>query len=157
MYALCIAALLHTFTNNFVFFSLLLTIPMCHYPLSAHLSLPNPFHQYQPLPRPPPSPDTSANLSALQSQLIQTQSVLANHADKVKTFEGIIAEHENVKHEVQLMRDLMEQRKLEMESFISTSRMRSPESESNQLTNHLQITDGRFKRSWTMIATRGAF
>lgn len=61
---------------------------------------------------------------------MQTQSALANHADKVKSLEGVIAEHESVKREVQLMRDLMEQRKIEMESFINNSRMHSPRSES---------------------------
>lgn len=55
---------------------------------------------------------------------MQTQSALATHADKVKTLEGVLAEHEHVKREVQLMRDLMEQRKMEMETMISHSRRR---------------------------------
>lgn len=53
--------------------------------------------------------------------LSQTQSVLTN-ADKVNTFEGVIAEHELVKCEVQLMRDL---------SLINTSCLQSPEPEIN--------------------------
>lgn len=54
---------------------------------------------------------------------MQTQSALANHADKVKSLEGVIAEHEHVKHELQAMRDLMEQRKVEMDTIISHSRL----------------------------------
>jgi hypothetical protein len=55
---------------------------------------------------------------------MQTQSALANHADKVKTLESVIAEHEHVKHELTLMRELMDQRKVEMETLVGHSQLR---------------------------------
>ncbi|KAF8315405.1 hypothetical protein DL93DRAFT_2196684 [Clavulina sp. PMI_390] len=78
--------------------------------------------------------DPSVDLASLQSQLLQTQSVLASHADKVKTIESVIAEHDSVKHELQLMRDLMEQRKAEMETMISRSHF---ESNGNGALSHI--------------------
>jgi len=54
---------------------------------------------------------------------MQTQSALATHADKVKTLESVIAEHEHVKHELTLMRELMDQRKVEMETLIGHSQV----------------------------------
>ena len=74
------------------------------------------------LPR--PSIDVSADISSLQSQLMQTQSALATHADKVKTLESAIAEQEHVKHELALMRELMDQRKVEPENLIGHNELR---------------------------------
>ena len=54
---------------------------------------------------------------------MQTQSALATHADKVKTLESVITEHEHVKHELVLMRELMDQRKVEIETLIGHSRL----------------------------------
>ena len=42
---------------------------------------------------------------------------LAGHMDKIRTLEAMLAEHESIKREVSAMRDMMEERKREMELF----------------------------------------
>jgi hypothetical protein len=54
-------------------------------------------------------------LGELQSQLQETQVSLANHVDKFRVLETVLAEHEGFKQEVQSLRALMEERKREME------------------------------------------
>lgn len=61
-----------------------------------------------------PDPSSSA-LNELQSQLHDTQMSLASYMDKIHTLEGMLAEHEAIKREVSAMRELMEERKREME------------------------------------------
>ena len=61
----------------------------------------------------------------LQSQLQETQRSLADHVEKVRTLEGILAEHEAIKQEVGSLRDAMEERKREMELFRITNGRRS--------------------------------
>lgn len=62
------------------------------------------------------SPDSSSSaLTELQSQLHETQVSLASHMEKIRTLEGMLAEHEAIKREVSAMRELMEERKREME------------------------------------------
>ncbi|GJE86722.1 FHA and PRK00409 domain-containing protein [Phanerochaete sordida] len=62
------------------------------------------------------SPDGSSSaLNELQSQLHETQMSLASHMDKIRSLEGMLAEHDAIKREVSAMRELMEERKREME------------------------------------------
>ena len=70
-------------------------------------------------PEQPPSQSSSAvSASAvldLQSQLRDTQSSLASHLDKVRALEGVIAEQEAMKREVRTLREVMEERRREMD------------------------------------------
>ena len=61
----------------------------------------------------------------LQAQLQETQQSLADHVDKVRTLENMLAEHHAIKEEVSSLRDAMEERKREMELFRLTSARRS--------------------------------
>ncbi|EKM56851.1 uncharacterized protein PHACADRAFT_254197 [Phanerochaete carnosa HHB-10118-sp] len=62
------------------------------------------------------SPDSSSSaLNELQSQLHETQMSLTSHMEKIHTLEGMLAEHEAIKQEVSAMRELMEERKRDME------------------------------------------
>ncbi|KAH8075992.1 hypothetical protein BXZ70DRAFT_963418 [Cristinia sonorae] len=61
------------------------------------------------------SQEPASALSELQAQLRQTQESLATHVEKIRTLEGMLAEHEAIKREVSSMRDMMEERKREME------------------------------------------
>ena len=47
-------------------------------------------------------------VSDLQGQLHDTQSSLAVHVDKVRALEGVLAEHDAMKREVSLLRELVE-------------------------------------------------
>ncbi|KAI0776410.1 hypothetical protein BC629DRAFT_1526090 [Irpex lacteus] len=83
----------------------------------------------------PRSSDSSSALSELQSQLHETQLSLAAHVDKIRTLEGMLAEHEAIKQEVSAMREMMEERKREME--LLRLRTQSP----NQLRRHHSHAD----------------
>ncbi|KZT53719.1 hypothetical protein CALCODRAFT_439693, partial [Calocera cornea HHB12733] len=48
-------------------------------------------------------------LSTLQTQLHETRQSLASHADKVRTLESLLAEHDALKREVAGMREAMEE------------------------------------------------
>ncbi|KAI0341540.1 hypothetical protein BDW22DRAFT_1346327 [Trametopsis cervina] len=90
---------------------------------------------------PPPasrSSDSSSGLAELQAQLHETQVSLANHVDKIRTLEGMLAEHEAIKREVSAMRDMMEERKREME--LLRIRTESP----NQLRRHRSHVDDEY-------------
>ncbi|KAI0777539.1 hypothetical protein BD413DRAFT_467114 [Trametes elegans] len=69
-----------------------------------------------------PQPEPAAAVSELQAQLQETQRSLADHVDKVRTLEGVLAEHEAIKREVSSLRDSMEERKREMELLRFDSR-----------------------------------
>ncbi|KAF9524321.1 hypothetical protein CPB83DRAFT_861384 [Crepidotus variabilis] len=67
-----------------------------------------------------PVPQAASNISAsaveeLQSQLRDTQSSLASHLDKVRALEGWIAEQETMKREVNALKEMIEERRKEME------------------------------------------
>ena len=47
-------------------------------------------------------------LTELQTQLYNTQSSLASNAKKVHTFKGVIAKDHAIKHEISLLRELVE-------------------------------------------------
>ncbi|KAI1798341.1 hypothetical protein LXA43DRAFT_24130 [Ganoderma leucocontextum] len=79
--------------------------------------------QQQQQQRPPSEPPTV--VVELQSQLQETQRSLADHVEKVRTLEGILAEHDTIKQEVSSLRDAMEERKREMELFRLTNGRRS--------------------------------
>ena len=59
--------------------------------------------------------DSTPALSELQAQLRETQISLAAHVERVHSLESILAEHDAIKREVSSMRDLMEERKREIE------------------------------------------
>ncbi|EMD31989.1 hypothetical protein CERSUDRAFT_144523 [Gelatoporia subvermispora B] len=70
----------------------------------------------QPEPEPHPAPAESASvLAELQAQLRETQLSLASHVEKIRALEGLLAEHDAIKREVSSMRELMEERKRDME------------------------------------------
>ncbi|KAM5534745.1 hypothetical protein V8D89_011609 [Ganoderma adspersum] len=72
-----------------------------------------------------PSSEPPIVVVELQSQLQETQRSLADHVEKVRTLESILAEHEAIKQEVGSLRDAMEERKREMELFRITNGRRS--------------------------------
>ncbi|OBZ78501.1 hypothetical protein A0H81_02129 [Grifola frondosa] len=75
-----------------------------------------------------PAAESTSALSELQTQLHETQQSLANHVEKVRSLEGILAEHEAMKREVNSLRDMMEERRREMEMLrISSSHGRAPQ------------------------------
>lgn len=58
------------------------------------------------------------SIAALQSQLNETQSSLANHVSKIHSLEGLLAEHDVIKREVGLLRKQMEEGQRDMERVI---------------------------------------
>ncbi|PCH39624.1 hypothetical protein WOLCODRAFT_110944 [Wolfiporia cocos MD-104 SS10] len=61
--------------------------------------------------------ESASALNELQAQLRETQLSLAGHVDKIRALEGMLAEHDAIKREVGAMRELMEERKREMEAL----------------------------------------
>lgn len=79
-----------------------------------------------PQPSPPQTTDAHPNghnanassssaLAELQAQLQETQMSLATHMDKIRSLEGMLAEHEAIKREVSTLREMMEDEKRELE------------------------------------------
>lgn len=56
----------------------------------------------------PTSPSNHMLLSELQSQLQETQNSLAAHVDKIRSLETALKEQETIRHEVRLLRDMMD-------------------------------------------------
>lgn len=54
-------------------------------------------------------------LNELRTELHETQASLASHVDKVRALEDMLAEHEAIKAEVASLRELMDERKRELE------------------------------------------
>ena len=92
-----------------------------------------------------PQPEPTPAMAELQVQLQETQRSLADHVDKVRTLEGMLAEHEAIKQEVSSLRDAMEERKREMELFRVTSARRSHDQreEDNDFTQDDDDDDAR--------------
>ena len=71
-------------------------------------------------PQPPPEASTSsvppAAIGELQSQLQETQSALANYSDKFHILDSLIAEHDSFKHDVDLIKVFMDERKREAQT-----------------------------------------
>jgi hypothetical protein len=61
-------------------------------------------------------PVPASALNELRSQLHETQASLASHVDKVRALEDMLAEHEAMKTEVACLRELMDERKRELET-----------------------------------------
>ncbi|KAI9461341.1 hypothetical protein HD554DRAFT_2028256 [Boletus coccyginus] len=57
----------------------------------------------------------AAVLNELRTQLHETQASLATHVDKVRALDDLLAEHEAIKAEVASLRELMNERKRELE------------------------------------------
>ncbi|PPQ97674.1 hypothetical protein CVT26_002486 [Gymnopilus dilepis] len=71
----------------------------------------------------PEQPSAGGAVSAsvvvdLQSQIRDTQSSLEPHLDKVRAIEGVLAEQEAMKREVSMLREMMEERRREMEAIM---------------------------------------
>ena len=74
----------------------------------------------------PPEPSQqqtqdSNTLAELQNQLRETQVSLASHVEKIRTLEDMLAEQDAIKREVSSMRELMEERRREVEMLRSLS------------------------------------
>jgi len=71
-------------------------------------------------PQPAPEPSTSsvppAAIGELQSQLQETQNSLASHADKFHILNSLITEHDGFKHDIELIKTFMEERKREVQA-----------------------------------------
>lgn len=71
-------------------------------------------------PQPAPEPSTSsvppAAIGELQSQLRDTQSSLAGYADKFHLLESLTTEHDGFKHDIELIKEFMEERKREAQA-----------------------------------------
>jgi len=63
----------------------------------------------------------SASVTALQSQLAETQASLASHVDKIRSLEGMLSEHEIIKAEVGMIKSRMEEARREMEEVVQAS------------------------------------
>jgi hypothetical protein len=65
---------------------------------------------------PPPPPEIPA-ISNLQEQLHQTQSLLSTHVEKIHSLglESILGEHDGIKREIGMLRDMIDQRKHEVD------------------------------------------
>ncbi|KAG8761210.1 hypothetical protein FRC14_006259 [Serendipita sp. 396] len=72
-------------------------------------------HDADPTALPPPSQD-AAVITTIQEQLHHTQSILSNHVEKIQNLglEGIVGEHDGIKREIGVLRDLIDQQKHEI-------------------------------------------
>ena len=70
-----------------------------------------------------------STLGELQTQLHETQSMLASHIDKIRALEGALAEHEAMKREIGALREMMEERKRELEVELGRDASRQHEDE----------------------------
>jgi len=71
-------------------------------------------------PQPAPEPSTSsvppAAIGELQSQLQDTQSSLAGYANKFHILDSLISDHDGFKHDIELIKSFMEERKRESQT-----------------------------------------
>lgn len=82
--------------------------------------LPPPYQPGRPHQAPPPQPGRDAHaqtLAAVQSQLAETQASLASHMEKIRSLEGMLAEHEVIKREVSALRSQMDEAKRDMDGL----------------------------------------
>ncbi|KAB5592829.1 cell cycle arrest in response to pheromone-like protein [Ceratobasidium theobromae] len=69
-------------------------------------AIPPPPPQHQLIP-PVRQPTAEADVSAMQSQLRETQSSLQAHVDKIRALDRLVEEHEAIKREVGTMREML--------------------------------------------------
>jgi hypothetical protein len=71
-------------------------------------------------PQHAPEPSTSsvppAAIGELQSQLQETRSSLADYTDKFRLLDSLLTEHDGFKHDVELIKEFMEERKREAQA-----------------------------------------
>jgi hypothetical protein len=71
-------------------------------------------------PQPAPEPSTSsvppASIGELQSQLQETQNSLDGYDDKFHLLDSLITEHGGLKHDNELIKQFMEERKQEAQA-----------------------------------------
>lgn len=71
------------------------------------------------------SSSNSTLLSELQTQLQDTQASLALHVEKIRTLEAALKEQEAIRHEVRLLRDMMDAvRRKDVNGAVSRTRLR---------------------------------
>lgn len=63
----------------------------------------------------------SATISALQTQLSETQSSLAAHVERIRSLESILSEHDSIKREVSSIKLQMDEAKRELDAVASAS------------------------------------
>ncbi|KAF9240397.1 hypothetical protein BU15DRAFT_73990 [Melanogaster broomeanus] len=85
-------------------------------------------------------PVPASALNELRSQLHETQASLASHVDKVRALEDMLAEHEAMKVEVASLRDLMDERKRDLE----TSRHAAGSSSNHRDVQHHDLRSSRY-------------
>ncbi|KAG8894635.1 hypothetical protein FRB99_001074, partial [Tulasnella sp. 403] len=114
------------------------TLPQ--YPAVLPAVRPPPADHPAPQAAPPTDPST---LTTIQSQLVDTQSTLQQHLDKIRHLESYVNEQEALKREVTLMKDQMEERKKEVEILLMQRRREYEEEQrfSRQRNNHRHIDD----------------
>ncbi|KAK4683670.1 hypothetical protein P7C73_g6563, partial [Tremellales sp. Uapishka_1] len=65
-----------------------------------------------------PHGQQAAAFIALQNQLSETQTTLSGQLEKIKHLESHLREHDNIKHEITVMREQMEESKREMDRLL---------------------------------------
>lgn len=85
-------------------------------PAYPHI-LPPVRHDSDPGAQPLPPPQETAVINTLQEQIHQTQSLLSTHVEKIHSLglESIVGEHDGIKREIGMLREMIDQRKHEME------------------------------------------
>ncbi|KAG8814741.1 hypothetical protein FRC17_000992 [Serendipita sp. 399] len=78
-------------------------------------ALPPVRHDVDPVALPAPPQDTTV-ITTIQEQLHQTQSILSTHVEKIQNLglESIVGEHDGIKREIGMLRDLIDQQKHEL-------------------------------------------
>lgn len=66
-------------------------------------------------------------IQGLQAQLNDTQSNLANHVEKIKNLEDLLSQHEEIKNQVDHLRQQMQAAQVEMSALLSSSAARPAE------------------------------
>ena len=85
----------------------------------------------------------SATVAALQSSLVETQASLAVHVDRIRSLEGMLAEHEQIKSEVGLLKYQMEVAKQEVDAMVPSRQSTSASSRSMRAAgNEEDFDDG---------------
>lgn len=113
--------------NRFPDFSSLLSLDSTSQPPVQHPS----YQHMVPNPQSKESKDPNqaevaaaqtASVTALQTQLAETQASLASHVDKIRSLEGLLSEHEVIKAEVGMIKSRMEEARREMEEVVHSSK-----------------------------------
>lgn len=91
-------------------------------------------------PASPPQPAAPPTVAVLQAQLAETQASLAAHLERVRALEGVLKEQEAIRHEVGVLRGLVEGRR---------------EGEANARHAEEERSEGRFEHGELTLLERG--